>query len=184
MKRLFIVIIMALSSLFSCSGNDDMPLNAPDTSGLFTRTLSHNGITRAYIVYVPDSYDETSEVPLMLNFHGYGQTADQYLKSADMRSLADTDNFILVYPQGTLLDGDPHWNAGLKSDDNKSNADDFGFVVALINEISSNYKIDPARVYSCGYSNGAFFAYALACYHSDKIAAIGSVAGTNDGGSI
>ena len=26
--------------------------------------------------------------------------------------------------------------------------------------------------------NGAFFTYALACYHSDKIAAIGSVAGT------
>ena len=31
---------------------------------------------------------------------------------------------------------------------------------------------------ACGYSNGAFFSYALACYHSDKIAAIGSVAGT------
>ena len=175
--RLF-VTFMALSSLFSCSGNDDVPLNAPDTTGLFTRTLSHNGITREYILYVPDSRDETSEVPLMLNFHGFGQTADQYLKFADMRSLADTENFILVYPQGTLLDGDPHWNAGLKSDTNKSNADDFGFVEALINEISSNYKIDPARVYSCGYSNGAFFTYALACYHSDKIAAIGSVAGT------
>ena len=178
MKGLFFVTIVALSSMFSCSGNDDVPLNAPDTTGLFTRTLSHNGITREYILYVPDSRDETSEVPLMLNFHGFGQTADQYLKFADMRSLADTENFILVYPQGTLLDGDPHWNAGLKSDTNKSNADDFGFVEALINEISSNYKIDPARVYSCGYSNGAFFAYALACYHSDKIAAIGSVAGT------
>ncbi len=178
MKGRFFVTFMALSSLFSCSGNDDVPLNAPDTTGLFTRTLSHNGITREYILYVPDSRDETSEVPLMLNFHGFGQTADQYLKFADMRSLADTENFILVYPQGTLLDGDPHWNAGLKSDTNKSNADDFGFVEALINEISSNYKIDPARVYSCGYSNGAFFTYALACYHSDKIAAIGSVAGT------
>ena len=177
-KGRFFVTFMALSSLFSCSGNDDVPLNAPDTTGLFTRTLSHNGITREYILYVPDSRDETSEVPLMLNFHGFGQTADQYLKFADMRSLADTENFILVYPQGTLLDGDPHWNAGLKSDTNKSNADDFGFVEALINEISSNYKIDPARVYSCGYSNGAFFTYALACYHSDKIAAIGSVAGT------
>ena len=93
-----------------------------------------------------------------------------------MRSLADSENFILVYPQGTLLDGNPHWNAGLESDTNKSDADDFGFVEALIGEISSNYRIDPARVYSCGYSNGAFFTYALACYHSNKIAAIGSVA--------
>ena len=114
----------------------------------------------------------------MLNFHGFGGTADRHLRFADMRPLADSGTFILVYPQGTLLDGSPHWNAGLKTDRNKSDADDFGFVEALIDEISSDYNIDPARVYACGYSNGAFFSYALACYHSDKIAAIGSVAGT------
>ena len=178
MIRPFLFVSVALSSLFSCAGDDDVPLDAPDSSGQFTRTLSHNGVTRTYILYVPDSYDETSPVPLMLNFHGFGQRADRYLRFADMRSLADSGSFILVYPQGTLLDGDPHWNAGLESDTNKSDADDFGFVEALIDEVSSNYRIDPGRVYSCGYSNGAFFTYALACYHSDRIAAIGSVAGT------
>ena len=180
MKRLFMVTIIALSSLFSCSENDDTPIDASNTNttGLFTQTLSHDGVTREYVIYVPDSYDGTSAVPLMLNFHGYGGIADQYLKYADMRPLADMENFILVYPQGTLLDGDPHWNSGLESDSNKSDADDFGFVEALIDEIAANYNIDLARVYSCGYSNGAFFTYALACYHSDKIAAIGSVAGT------
>ncbi len=178
MMRLFFKSVVALSCLFSCSGNDDVPLDAPDTTGLFTRTLSHNGVTRRYILYVPDSLDGASRAPLMLNFHGFGGTADRHLRSADMRSLADSGSFILVYPQGTLLDGDPHWNAGLKSDTNKSDADDFGFVEALIDEISSDYTIDPARVYAFGYSNGAFFAYALACYHSDRIAAIGSVAGT------
>ena len=178
MMRLFFVSVVALSILFSCSGNDDVPLDAPDTTGLFTRTLSHNGVARQYILYVPDSLDGTSRVPLMLNFHGFGGTADRHLRFADMRPLADSGTFILVYPQGTLLDGSPHWNAGLKTDRNKSDADDFGFVEALIDEISSDYNINPARVYACGYSNGAFFSYALACYHSDKIAAIGSVAGT------
>ena len=42
-----------------------------------------------------------------------------------MRALAETDTFLLLYPQGTLLDGDPHWNAGLESEENKSDADDF-----------------------------------------------------------
>lgn len=176
--RLYFVSIVALSGLCSCSGNDDVPLDAPDATGLYTRTLSHNGVARQYILYVPDSLDGTSRVPLMLNFHGFGGTADRHLRFADMRPLADSGTFILVYPQGTLLDGSPHWNAGLKTDRNKSDADDFGFVEALIDEISSDYNIDPARVYACGYSNGAFFSYALACYHSDKIAAIGSVAGT------
>jgi polyhydroxybutyrate depolymerase len=114
----------------------------------------------------------------MLNFHGYGMTAGQQLKLADMRSLADRELFILVYPQGTLLDGYSHWNAGLVSFKNISKANDFGFVEALIDEISANYRIDSERVYAAGYSNGAFFSYSLACYHGDKIAAIGSVAGT------
>ena len=41
-----------------------------------------------------------------------------------------------------------------------------------------NDLIDLKRVYASGYSNGAFFSYGLACHFSDKIAAIGSVAGT------
>ena len=37
--------------------------------------------------------------------------------------------------------------------------------------------IDVERIYTCGYSNGAMFSYALACYKSDLIAAMGSVSG-------
>ncbi|MEM7028949.1 MAG: PHB depolymerase family esterase [Chloroflexota bacterium] len=168
--------MIGLSLLFSCA-EDDHPKKM-GKPGLFTHSLHHDNLDRTYILYVPESYKETSPVPLMLNFHGFGMTANQQLKSADMRSLADTENFILVYPQGTLLDGYPHWNAGLESKDNKSDADDFGFVEVLIDEISADYTIDSERIYASGYSNGAFFAYSLACFHGDKIAAIGSVAGT------
>ena len=122
----FLVVAIALSSLFSCSENGDKHLNIPDADSVkddkqlgtadsgatdsLARTLVHDGMTREYVLYVPDSYDGTSEVPLMLNFHGYGGVASQYLEYADMRPLADTDVFVLVYPQGALLDGDPHWN--------------------------------------------------------------------------
>lgn len=114
----------------------------------------------------------------MFNFHGWGGTANEHMIYTDMRPLADTDNFILVYPQGALLDGFTHWNSSLPSPDNKSDVDDFGFVEAMIDEISSIYNIDLERVYACGYSNGAFMSYSLACYLSHKIAAIGSVSGT------
>lgn len=175
-------VLIFMTLFFSCH-NDDEANAKKDTKASCqpdanAQTLVHDDETREYILYVPDAYDGTSEVPLMLNFHGFGGNASEYQSYADMRSLADTETFILVYPQGTCLDGSPHWNAGLESPDNKSDADDFGFVEALINELSANYNIDPKRVYACGYSNGAFFSYALACYNSDKIAAIGSVAGT------
>jgi polyhydroxybutyrate depolymerase len=141
-------------------------------------SLEHDGLQRQYIVYVPASYDGSSDVPLMLNFHGFGGTASDFMNWADMRDLAESENFILVYPQGALLEGSPHWNAALDSPDNKSSTDDFGFVEALIEELSSQYSIDTDRVYAAGYSNGAFFSYALACHRSDLVAAIGSVAGT------
>jgi len=143
--------------------------------------LIHNGITREYILYLPKSYDGRSKLPLLLNFHGFGGMAKYHYYNADMRSIAESEQFMLVYPQGTLLNdiGDQaHWNAGLDTPENKSNADDFGFIEALIDKLSSTYLIDQERIYAIGYSNGGYFSYALACYHSDKIAAIASVSGT------
>ena len=148
------------------------------SQGTFSQTLSHNGEEREFIAYVPSSYNGSEELPLLLNFHGFGGTANEFMNWTDMRSLAEAENFILVYPQGSLLDGSPHWNSSLPSADNKSSADDFGFVDALIEELSTTYRINPDRIYTSGFSNGAFFSYALACYRSDLIAAVASVSGT------
>ena len=149
-------------------------LNAQQT---LNETMIHNSVTRAYIVYIPATYSENSAVPLMFNFHGYTMTAnDQMTWGGDMRSVADTAGFILVYPQGTLLGGSTHWNVG--SWTSWSTADDIGFTEAMVNSISANYNIDLSRVYSCGYSNGGYFSFELACQLSGQIAAIGSVGGT------
>jgi polyhydroxybutyrate depolymerase len=94
-----------------------------------------------------------------------------------MRSLADSKNFILIYPQGSELDGYSHWNAAINGGDNKSSVDDLGFIEALINFLSIEY-VDSKRVYAFGYSNGGMMSYALACYKSNVIAAIGSVSGS------
>ena len=140
-------------------------------------TFIHDDIEREYVLFVPSGYDEATTLPLVLNFHGFGGEAAQYMSYADMRSLADTENFILVYPQGTLTSGSPHWNPSLPSSDNKSDADDLGFVEALIGELSYHYNIDLRRVYACGFSNGGMMAYGLAQYKSELIAGIASVSG-------
>ena len=61
--------------------------------------------------------------------------------------------------------------------DNKSKADDFGFIEALITKISSEYNVDKERIYATGYSNGGMMAYGLANYKSELIAAVASVSG-------
>ena len=140
--------------------------------------IEHDNLTREYILYIPTSYNKNNKTPLLLNFHGFGGTAKNHLCVADMRSLADKNNFILVYPQGSLLDGSPHWNSSLPSSDNKSNVDDIGFIDKLLKNLLNEYTIDQNRIYACGYSNGAFFSYLLACNLSQKIAAIGSISGS------
>ena len=151
--------------------------NLDQAIGTFSRSIEVDGETREYLIYIPNSYDTIKSVPLLLNFHGFGGSANEFMNDADMRSLAASYSFILVYPQGSSLDGFSHWNACPIGGDNKSDADDFGFVEAIIKKVSSQYNIDVERIYSAGYSNGGMMAYGLANYRSDLIAAVASVSG-------
>ena len=145
--------------------------------GLSDQTLLHDEAERQYLMYVPKSYDAATPVPVMMSFHGFGGTAAQQMQMVDMRALAEAENFILVYPQGTILEGYTHWNTYPPGDDNKSEADDFGFVDAMLDAISATHAIDASRVYATGFSNGGDFTYTLACYLSDRITGIAPVSG-------
>ena len=177
MKSPILFFTILITILSSCK-KDDVKNNSEECySNTNAQTLVHDNINREYVLYIPNSYDGTSAVPLLVNFHGFGGGASEFMSYADMRSIAETDTFILAYPQGSCLDGSSHWNACPTGGDNKSDADDFGFVESMINEISSQYNIDMERIYAAGYSNGGMMAYGLANYKSDLIAAVASVSG-------
>ena len=169
-SRILFLALVALScsacKKSACEGNNN------------AQTLTHDGETREYLVYTPSSYTGATAVPVVINFHGYGGTANDFYSEVDMRSVADANNFLVIYPQGACLDFFSHWNAGLDTPDNKSDVDDLGFFDALIERLTSAYNIDQERIYVTGYSNGGMMAYALACYRSNKIAAAASVSGT------
>jgi polyhydroxybutyrate depolymerase len=177
MKKSILLFIFLLTIFSSCEKDDNR--NPEECSfNNNVQSIVHDGVNREYVLYIPNSYDGTSSVPLMLNFHGFGGSASDYMQRADMRSLAEVDTFILVYPQGSCLDGSSHWNPCPTGGDNKSTADDVGFVESMISEISSQYNVDMERIYAAGYSNGGMMAYGLANYKSDLIAAVASVSGT------
>lgn len=139
-------------------------------------SITHDGLQREYILYVPASYTGNEPVPLIFNFHGYGSNANGQMWYGDFRSIADTAGFIIVHPQGTLFNGITHWNVGGWT--LGSTTDDVGFSKALIDSISAEYNIDSMRVYSTGMSNGGFMSFLLAGQLSEKIAAIASVTGS------
>ena len=109
----------------------------------------------------------------MFNFHGWTMSATEQIELSDMRALAESKQFILVCPQGTLFQGLTHWNVG--SWTTGSTSDDLNFIDTLIHHISERYTIDMKRIYAAGYSNGGYFSQELACKLSHRIAAIGTV---------
>lgn len=141
-----------------------------------TRSITHDGIQRDYILYVPANYNGNSAVPLVFNFHGYGSNATGQMWYGDFRDIADTAGFMVIHPQGTYFDGKRHFNVGGWTIG--STTDDVGFTDALIDTIVANYPIDLNRIYSTGMSNGGYMSFLLACQLSDKIAAVASVTGS------
>jgi len=177
-KYLFFFILSIF--IISCKSEDNTQVDEDGIiTGLQTKTLTHDNVNRNYLVYIPDSYDSEIDYPLMFVFHGFGGIATQFINTADMRDLAESNNFIVVYPQGLDLAGTgSHWNCSNPSADNKSDVDDIGFIENLIDQLIVDYPvIDNKRIYAAGYSNGGFMSYYLGC-NSKKFAAIGSVAGT------
>ena len=139
-------------------------------------SIIHVNLQRDYIIHIPSSYNVNTPVPLVFCFHGYTSNASTIMSYSNFNYIADTAGFIVVYPQGTLLQGSTHWNVGGWT--TASTVDDVGFSISLLDSISNEYNIDPERVYSTGMSNGGYMSFLLACQMSDKIAAIASVTGS------
>jgi polyhydroxybutyrate depolymerase len=145
-------------------------------TGFHDETLDFEGRTRIYRLYVPEIYDASEPVPLVISIHGLVSNPNQQARFARWEDFADEHNFIVIYPQGTGLP--TRWNAGESPFlDGQIRADDVGFLAELIDQIKSRFCIDPARVFVNGLSNGGGMSNRLACELSGTIAAIGTVAG-------
>jgi polyhydroxybutyrate depolymerase len=151
--------------------------------GSSTLTLSIGGHSRIVIVHVPSGYKGSSKVPLVLNMHGSGSTAEDQELFTGMDTTADADDFIVAYPQGLIAEGTGFdWNVpGVPllggTPVPAHAADDVTFLTQLVGVLEQRYCINPARVYATGFSGGARTASQLACDSSGVFAAVAPVSG-------
>ena len=140
-------------------------------SQLINGNFEFDGTNRTYAVYLPASFQPDEPTPLLLALHGYTQNGATMMAFSGFNAIADTGNFVVVYPDGI----GNSWNVGLSGG---SSADDVGFLLALVDTLHRQFNIDYRRVYSTGFSNGGFMSYKLACEVPDSFAAIAPVSGT------
>ena len=172
MIRVFILTVSAFT------------LFATSFSQITSESIFVNGVSRSYLLYLPDGFMISDALPLVVCFHGGSGTASEQLALGDLRSQADEDGFVLVYPQA-LPDpndgGSTNWQvvtSGTLPFTQPNPHSDIEFVSALIQELNVMYGIDQSRVYAMGYSNGGGFVYDLACRLNDQITGIGAVSRT------
>jgi polyhydroxybutyrate depolymerase len=137
-----------------------------------------DGLDRTYLIHIPPSWNKTKSMPLVIALHGGGGTGKDMveLTLSGFNTLSDKEGFIVVYPVGTIFSGmiKVRWNDG--RDERYSQADDVGFISALIDHLVKEFNVDSKRVYATGISNGAHMSMRLARELSDKIAAVAPVA--------
>lgn len=126
-------------------------------------------VKREYRLVVPKTVDLTKSAPLVVAFHGMIiDNKDVMPKYSKLNETAEKEQFVLAFPQA--LGG----HFGIKPDKVK---EDLAFFDALIKKLSTDYKIDPDRVYVLGMSNGGYFAHLVAKERSKVVAAVASHSG-------
>lgn len=143
----------------------------PGTSQL--RQLSSGGLDRTYQLHLPADYKSKKDWPVVLAFHGRGNTGE----GTEIFSKLSTLPAIVVYPNGVIGTGDGDRQAWQGAPYSAPGVDDVAFTNDLLDELEATLCMDERRVYATGKSNGAGFVGILACVEADRIAAIAPVAG-------
>jgi polyhydroxybutyrate depolymerase len=145
-------------------------------------SLKVDGRTRTALAYFPDTVLPSGS-PLVFVFHGHGGSAQS---SANGFAIHERwPEAICVYMQGiptpSKLDPMGKQNGWQRMEGEFENRD-LKFFDTMLTELRRHHKIDSRRIYATGFSNGAFFTYALWAARGDQLAAVapcGGFAGDN-----
>ena len=144
---------------------------APDGPG----TFDVEGMTREYIVTLPEAYDPPRAYPVVFAWHGQGGTAEQTANGffpgrgyLGVEAQA-AGGAIFATGQGLpAFGGATGW-----ADDN-----DFPVVQMLLDHLKANYCVDEARVFSTGASFGGIMSNRIGCNLGDQLRAIAPIMGS------
>ncbi len=172
------VIISSIAVVHAQDGGDTAVCEPRTIEGIgeqVERTLEYDGLSRTFLLYIPPNYDPTTPAPLVMSLHGFASTSRQQVFLTGWNALADEHGFLMIYPQGTQSPA--RWNSGSFRLGGENNADDVGFINAIIDTMADEFCLDMARIFVNGMSNGGGMSNRIACELADRVAAIGGVAG-------
>lgn len=169
MRRILFAAGCVLTLLVSSARSQDDMSKSNQKAFTFQGQISKKA-KLDYLLFLPAGYDPKEEKlwPLILFLHGAGERGTNIAKVAvhgPPKIVKQRPNFpfIVVSPQ---CPSGEYWS-------NDS-------LLALLDELSANNRIDPTRVYLTGLSMGGFGTWALAATAPTRFAAIAPICGGGD----
>lgn len=166
-----------VTSLFSMTALAAATLTGSGSVENFTFDSSKN---RTYKVYVPQSYDGSTPVPMIMALHGCVMDNTDALNAWNLDAIADQNNVILVFPYvGTFtgLRSEDCWGYWFSNEIKEGGGGEVDYIYDLALEVESRYLIDANRRYLTGISSGAAMIVAEAIAHNEYWTAAAPVAG-------
>ena len=146
--------------------------------GVTNIALRGGGAIHAVRIFEPSSASlhRSGTLPVVIDWPGLGLTGAQEAAITNYEPLAEAQGFVVVHPTGVPTGpvNKDSWQL-INSYDPQRN--DLAFADTLITTLIAHWCVDPRRVYSTGYSNGALFTARLVCERANRIAAAVMVAG-------
>jgi poly(hydroxyalkanoate) depolymerase family esterase len=123
--------------------------------------------------YIPSTV--ASKPPVVVYCHHcQGDAASSHSSMATLEKIADTNGFIIIYPEAT---GENCWDAGSVRSLKHGGGGDTGAVVQMVKYALSKYSGDAGRVYVSGDSSGGIMTEALLGVYPDVFMAGVSIMG-------
>ena len=163
-KNLILFSLLMTSVMTLNAQNKPGRLNVCQSSFSYVKTITSD---YKYLLFLPAEYFTTKSVkfPVIIFLHGSGERGDSIdlVKKNGIPSFVEQKSdfrFIMVAPQcpeGEIWDADR--------------------VIALLDDVQKQYKVDPNRIYLTGLSMGGFGTWDIACKYPERFAAIAPVCG-------
>ena len=116
---------------------------------------------------------------LYVVLHGYSGSGLGMYTYSGFGEIADQEGFAVVFPQGCP---GPLGNESLERQLQLHQRQRPRLLDPAHGEhLQETYNHDPSCTYSCGYSNGGYMSYSLACANAETFRGIGSVGGLMSG---
>lgn len=149
------------------SGRSCGKATAQESDASAKYTLTSGGVERTYILHLPKGYERHRNWPLIIAYHGRGSTGTEIEGFSGLSSLPA----VVAYPNGVIGTGSGYRQAWQGAPYAPPGVDDVKFTSDLLNQVQSDYCVDPTRTYATGKSNGAGFVGLLACRMPGRFAA-------------